>query len=244
MDGRGAARAGAEQTAPEGAEAARGAVVLGRGLRPCRLVPGSVLLVGRDLRCQLVVAAETVSRRHARLSWPADGPVPVVTDLSSANGTFVAGVAVEGDCPLDPARGAWVTLGEADLLVVDERALLDGRAGLLRSASPTLGDLLRRLERELLTGTVELGLPAGRAELELSIGRLTEARCGRHRGAEALIRTIRRAREGTPFRFVARPAPSERTSSALDLRPSELFGRRRCAPPSAASPDSEVRRGA
>lgn len=50
-------------------------------------------LIGRDPKCQLAIDSQTVSRKHARISkkWGSF----VVTDLSSKNGTFVNGDAVQ-----------------------------------------------------------------------------------------------------------------------------------------------------
>jgi hypothetical protein len=58
------------------------------------------LLVGRDRGCDVVCPDESVSRRHARVDVRADGKVQV-TDLGSANGTFVNRVRVKSA----PLRG-------------------------------------------------------------------------------------------------------------------------------------------
>jgi hypothetical protein len=57
------------------------------------------LLVGRHSTCAVRLAAETVSRRHARLVFRDGGWV--IQDLGSKNGTFVNGVPV-GRCRLRP----------------------------------------------------------------------------------------------------------------------------------------------
>jgi pSer/pThr/pTyr-binding forkhead associated (FHA) protein len=63
------------------------------GLVPGRafLIPRSGLLLGRGTEAGLVIASERVARRHARLSWAADGSL-VAEDLASTNGTQVDGV--------------------------------------------------------------------------------------------------------------------------------------------------------
>ncbi len=58
------------------------------------VVEGS-LEIGRDPACEVVLDDANVSRRHARLTRGA-GRRPVLTDLGSANGTFVDGVRLEG----------------------------------------------------------------------------------------------------------------------------------------------------
>ncbi len=65
-----------------------------RAARPARLPPadrlsGASLLLGRSSACQLVLADDTVSRRHAELrlhqgAW-------FIRDLGSSNGTWVNG---------------------------------------------------------------------------------------------------------------------------------------------------------
>jgi DNA-binding NtrC family response regulator len=51
--------------------------------------PLSELIIGRDEACQVVLAGSEVSRRHARLRR--EGPVLLITDLESRNGTRVNG---------------------------------------------------------------------------------------------------------------------------------------------------------
>lgn len=50
---------------------------------------GAYVVVGRSRDCDLVLEHETVSGRHARLSW--DGDRLTLEDLGSSNGTFVDG---------------------------------------------------------------------------------------------------------------------------------------------------------
>ncbi len=49
-----------------------------------------VVVVGRDVGCDLALPDEQISRRHAALEPRADGTV-ILTDLGSTNGTFVNG---------------------------------------------------------------------------------------------------------------------------------------------------------
>ena len=55
-----------------------------------------VILVGRGADCDLVLADDTVSRRHAELRLEPDGWTLV--DLASSNGTFVTRNGQEGRC--------------------------------------------------------------------------------------------------------------------------------------------------
>lgn len=47
---------------------------------------GLRLTVGRDPRCEIVIASPRVSREHAAIL--VDGETVLVTDLNSSNGTF------------------------------------------------------------------------------------------------------------------------------------------------------------
>src|SRR6185437_7106762 len=71
------------------------------------------LVIGRHPSCEVVVADETVSRRHAQLTFRDEGWV--LQDLHSTNGTRVNGQYV-GRCRLRP--GDRLSLGH-QLLRVD-----------------------------------------------------------------------------------------------------------------------------
>ncbi|MBX7247169.1 MAG: DUF4123 domain-containing protein [Candidatus Sumerlaeaceae bacterium] len=55
--------------------------------------PGESLIVGRAESCQVAIADQRLSRRHFRLAW--DGTFCQVTDLGSANGTWVNGQRIQ-----------------------------------------------------------------------------------------------------------------------------------------------------
>lgn len=62
--------------------------------RPTRFVLGtSPLIVGRRPGCQVLCETPTVSRMHARIERMLDGRIRV-TDLGSANGTYINGVQI------------------------------------------------------------------------------------------------------------------------------------------------------
>jgi pSer/pThr/pTyr-binding forkhead associated (FHA) protein len=66
------------------------------GLRlPLELVRHRPLTLGRSRYCDVVVAHDTVSRRHAEIRR--EGDRCYVTDLGSSNGTWVGGRRVERD---------------------------------------------------------------------------------------------------------------------------------------------------
>lgn len=65
--------------------------------------------IGRDLRCDLVIPARTVSREHAEIAWNRRLSCYEIRDLQSTNGTFLNGdriagrVALPDTCTLDIA---------------------------------------------------------------------------------------------------------------------------------------------
>jgi pSer/pThr/pTyr-binding forkhead associated (FHA) protein len=62
------------------------------------LRPGESLLLGRSLDCDLPVAAQRASRRHAEVLASATGHA--LRDLGSTNGTTVNGAPFTGDAAL------------------------------------------------------------------------------------------------------------------------------------------------
>ena len=76
------------------------------------LAATGVATIGRDESCTIVVGDVLASRVHAQVEVTADGPV--LTDLSSSNGTFLNGRRV---ARVWLAEGDVVTVGNADLVV-------------------------------------------------------------------------------------------------------------------------------
>jgi hypothetical protein len=85
------------------------------GLRlPLGLVRNRPLTLGRSRYCDVVLAHDTVSRRHAEIRREADGCY--VADLGSSNGTWIDGRRVEREARVD--RGDQVLLGGCLIVVV------------------------------------------------------------------------------------------------------------------------------
>lgn len=82
------------------------------GLRAEESFPVTVnqAVVGRDTTSDVVLANDTISRRHA-LVWTEAGQT-FVRDLGSANGTEADGAPV-GATPVEIGNGSIITLGEA-----------------------------------------------------------------------------------------------------------------------------------
>ena len=55
--------------------------------------PGESLIIGRAADCQIAIVDQRLSRRHFRLVW--NGTVCQLTDLGSANGTWVYGQRIQ-----------------------------------------------------------------------------------------------------------------------------------------------------
>lgn len=96
--------------------------------------PPSKFTIGRDVRCDVPLADDSVSARHAELSVPAPGTL-LLTDCKSTNGTFLIGadgvarkIRQALVSPLDRVRFGSVTLGIRDLLDGNPRS-----AGCVRS---------------------------------------------------------------------------------------------------------------
>jgi DNA-binding winged helix-turn-helix (wHTH) protein len=70
-------------------------------------------VAGRDEECELVIDAETVSRRHARITVV--GGDVTIEDLNSTNGTHVNGTTIS--TPTRIVDGNRVSLGTATLIV-------------------------------------------------------------------------------------------------------------------------------
>lgn len=73
---------------------------------------GSVLMVGRDAECEIVVHDPRVSRRHARLV-PGEGAI-ALEDLGSTNGTWVNGARLDR---ANLVAGDRLTVGDTTMLV-------------------------------------------------------------------------------------------------------------------------------
>jgi len=74
--------------------------------------------LGRAPECGVCIPHESVSRRHASLSWREGAWA--IEDLGSSNGTFVGGARLDEGVPHAIGPGTVVALGEARV-VVDER---------------------------------------------------------------------------------------------------------------------------
>lgn len=189
--------------------------------------------IGRHSTNDLTIDHPTVSRFHARLTWPDELLRPLVEDLGSANGTSLGGVDVRR-AELTEERE---TIGIGAVLVrveLEHPALLPSEGPLacrlysqhaesdLEGAlgpARTLQDLLLDLERGRRTGTLHLQRPGLEARLTVAAGRVLDARAGERSGMEALREALQVLDEG---RFTLQPDVEPRECS-LCVSPRELF---------------------
>jgi len=81
-----------------------------------RLVPDSIVTVGRDASNRVVLRDERCSRRHCTLY---EGPSAwMIRDLDSRNGTLVNGIRIGEACPLE--EGALIRIGASELLLTSD----------------------------------------------------------------------------------------------------------------------------
>ncbi len=109
-------------------------VVDGTGARTLPLPPEGRLLIGRKTGAWLQLNDRLGSREHAELI--VRGQLVVIRDLRSQNGTWVGGVRISGECPLQP--GEAVRIGSLTLVI--QRAGADGPV-----KEPTIDEELEEL---------------------------------------------------------------------------------------------------
>ncbi|MCI0583401.1 MAG: FHA domain-containing protein, partial [Chloroflexi bacterium] len=114
---------------PRGAGRSYLLVIAGTTSSIVSLPRNGALLIGRAPECDLLLANDSASRRHARISV-VDGEVEV-TDLDSHNGTRLNGEPIVGGRPV--RSGDVITIGDTTLVLHIEaasgpRALADGTA--------------------------------------------------------------------------------------------------------------------
>jgi pSer/pThr/pTyr-binding forkhead associated (FHA) protein len=80
-------------------------------------VQGTVVTLGRNLDCDVILSGPLVSRVHARLLIDGDGVV--VEDLLSRNGVAVDGILIDGRRRIEP--GARLRLGDETIELLAER---------------------------------------------------------------------------------------------------------------------------
>ena len=146
-----------------------------RGAARATLKPGVTLNVGRHSSQDLVLQHSSLSRRHARLTWPKDSPRPFVEDVGSSNGTWLDGYRLIPNEQAPLTHRALLQFGElvfearlrksaeqrGDALLEDSGRFVTllGGGKTLRGDSHTwreLRELLLRVEDEQRTGTLTL----------------------------------------------------------------------------------------
>ena len=86
-----------------------------------RALPPNGLTIGRLAPCEVLLKGTPISRQHARVGVDLEGPF--ISDLGSANGTFVDGNRIEGDKGLDDR--SLIEIGGYRLRVMQLREIRD-----------------------------------------------------------------------------------------------------------------------
>lgn len=182
---------------------------------------GGKLLVGRAPASDVVLGHPSVSRLHARISWPQGRSRPIIEDLDSVNGVALDGRRIAQRAEL--RAGMRLSIGQFELgleLVEDSPpALIEDSdtvqvrlfseagprlEGKLRDAA-ALRDLLLDLEERRRTGTLHL---AEHAQVTFARGRVVDARTRTRRGLPALRELVERQGEAS-YRFDLDVSPRE-----------------------------------
>lgn len=167
---------------------------------PVLLRPDRAVVIGRSPSCDLPVASQRVSRRHAWVHR--EGLRFAVSDLGSRNGTFVNDVRVVGSRVLQPGDRIGVGDKVITYCVMDAMPSCttvqdDGRGS--DPGKPSIdalqGDLtqipmfalLQMLDMGGKTGVLDLNSPVGHSRLWLSRGRPIHAESGNSRGLDAAL---------------------------------------------------------
>lgn len=203
-------------------------MVRGGDAGPRQLRPGEALRIGRHHENDIVLRDSVVSRFHATLRWDQDADRPVLYDNGSQNGTNVNGRDVIGRAEPLPTGSARITVGPYALTVdvhgLDERspvpALIEDApdsVALFSEQGPevkgslevpdAMRQLLLRLECERRTGTLQLDLPGGKAQVTFGVGRIMDASFQGLIGLRALDR-VAQATHGS-YRFTREMEPSD-----------------------------------
>lgn len=97
------------------------------GVRVLSVPRSQDVIVGRDDECDVVIADDSVSRRHARLSLT--GEEMWVEDLGSTNGTRVQGVRVKKGQRVPLVLGAVFDLGSTSVVLQRTRSMSPAGSG-------------------------------------------------------------------------------------------------------------------
>ena len=173
-------------------------------LPPVRIERGAEVTLGRSPECGMQLPATSASRRHASVAWR--GARVVLRDLGSTNGTFLNGVRVVEETPLE--SGDRIAIGGVEIryCCVDEGTAVSPPAqtrtvvSFWPAAHPGAGETLRgdlakvplfavlqMLEMGSQSGCLAVETPGGEGWMWLERGRLVHAECGKASGLEAAL---------------------------------------------------------
>jgi pSer/pThr/pTyr-binding forkhead associated (FHA) protein len=184
------------------------------GVRKVRVPPLGEVVIGRDDDCQIILDADPVSRRHAKILFL--DQKPEIVDLGSTNGTFLNGKQIlraflkDGDRIQVGGSIFQVAIGKEE---IDPEPALDASVKRVQSLlqkskeEPTLNpgqssavsgslseirlpSLLQVIESDRVTGTLVIRHRGREGKLHLHQGIIRHATLGRAQGVKALYRLM------------------------------------------------------
>ncbi len=194
---------------------------------PLRLVPKRSYIIGRTPDCDVVIAEEQVSRKHAELAWGAGGFV--LRDLESANGSRVNGKRIiearlrPGDKIEIGSRTFSLTVGQemekqeeysekfkelasVQTFIGETKAAGQGRmAGDLSEFKPP--ELIQNLAQGGKTGRLRVRAGAREGWVLFQLGAVFDAGLGPRKAEEAVYALL--ALEEGSFEFANEPVEGE-----------------------------------
>lgn len=192
-----------------------------RGLVIVRIKPGDSKLCGRAPTTDVTLDHPSVSRVHARISWPEGRPRPVIEDLQSVNGVWLNGRQIAQLAELKDGMTMELGCFELQVELSDDQApalVDDGGTGKVRLFSEwgpelegevrtpeELRALLLDLDAERRTGTLVL---KGQGQLTFACGRVVDATTPTASGMAAAQELVTAARPAR-YRFILDVTPSE-----------------------------------
>lgn len=187
--------------------------ISGPAMPPVEVKPGTTVVLGRSSQCQVVLADESVSRRHAQISQVSGGGTAgagggawIISDLGSRHGTHVNAVPLGASTPAPLKHGDLIGIGPWSFRVRLGDNMPTTHVTTTVSAPSTRERVERVHERELAAIT--------RNRLNLLID--VAAAVGGASDEGALARTVAKAAvEGTGF---PRAAVLHEMGSASEMR--------------------------
>jgi phosphoserine phosphatase RsbU/P len=211
--------------------------VSGPAMGPIEIQPGQVVVVGRSSQAQVILTDESVSRRHAQVSYA--GERWMLMDLASRHGTYLNSVQVQPNVAAPLKHGDMVGIGPWSLRV----RIGDGEASThitttLSEPSPQRLERVERVaERELATVTrnrlnllIDVAAAVGTSSTELSLAKII-ARAAVDGTGFPRASVLRETGVASEVRVLCCVTPEGTLGEAGSMTPAELHAMARLASP-------------